>query len=304
MLRSKSHWSWCVAGACLAAIEGCAAAPGSDFVGASSTAGGTSSTSESTRGGSGSTSSGSGPILIVDSGGSSSGSTLDGGSDDTLMMTIRDFKMWTQGGTNPDFENEIADDRGIVQTALGADQKPVYAHPGGMTSTTHGQMYFDQWYNDVPDVNINVQYPITLTPGANGTVGYDSLVSGTPLSASDPRKQFFPIDDGTPYQTAFGNQYQAHNYSFTTELHTVFTYKGGEQFSFSGDDDVFVFINGTLAIDLGGVHSREQQTVMLDTLNLTKGQDYPLDLFGAERHTAESNVSFTTTLNLRPPPPR
>jgi fibro-slime domain-containing protein len=221
------------------------------------------------------------------------------------MMTIRDFKMWTQGGTNPDFENEIADDRGIVETALGADQKPVYAHPGGMTATTHGEMYFDQWYNDVTGVNINVQYPITLTPGANGTFAYDSLVSGTPLSASDPRKQFFPIDDGTPYQTAFGNQYQAHNYSFTTELHTVFTYMGGEQFSFSGDDDVFVFINKALVIDLGGVHSREQQTVMLDTLNLTKGQDYPLDLFGAERHTAESNVSFTTTLNLRPaPPPR
>jgi fibro-slime domain-containing protein len=111
---------------------------------------------------------------------------------------------------------------------------------------------------------------------------------------------WFPIDDGTPYATSFGNQGQPHNYSFTTELHTVFVYRGGETFSFSGDDDVFVFINNKLVIDLGGVHLREQATVQLDTLGLTQGQQYPLDLFSAERHTTESNMSFTTTIQLQP----
>lgn len=232
-------------------------------------------------------------------------------SSAVLIATVRDFKLYNANdpSTNPDFENVPPgagpwDDRDIAAAALGTDGKPAYKNPAGRTLTTHGRASFDSWYRDVPGMNVSVPYPMPLLPNAGGSFAFDSNVNGVPLSSADPRKMFFPIDDGTPLATAFGNQGDPHNYSFTVELHTAFTYKGGELFSFRGDDDVFVYIDNILVINVGGIHEPEQAAVQLDTLQLTKGKEYRLDFFSAERHKIESNILFTTTLGLRPAPPR
>jgi fibro-slime domain-containing protein len=103
---------------------------------------------------------------------------------------------------------------------------------------------------------------------------------------------FFPLDNA-----GFGNQGLNHNFSFTTEIHTSFRYNGGEQFTFIGDDDVWVFIDNRLAIDLGGRHAKETGTVQLDSFSgLVKGNVYDLAVFHAERHTTESHFRIDTTL--------
>jgi fibro-slime domain-containing protein len=199
----------------------------------------------------------------------------------TLTGTGHDFKPIALGGTNPDFEAPIVDDRGIVMTTLGADGKPVYdtvAHPAG-TATTHGQAFFDQWYHPTAGVTQEMPISITLTDIGGGVYQYSTGA-------------FFPFDGrGWGDSLCCG-----HNYSFTFELHTAFTYQAGQIFSFAGDDDVFVFINKKLVIDLGGIHPTESASINLDTLGLTAGNDYTLDFFFAERHVTGSNFSMTTSI--------
>lgn len=206
-----------------------------------------------------------------------------------IPVMIRDFH-----DTHPDFQAYIGTDRGIVEDTLGADGRPVYAHGEGRTTTTTGKAYFDQWYRDVPGVNQGVSKTIQM-------VEIDPH-SGEPTAGTgfwDYRNNaFFPIDD-----EVFGNDGRNHNYHFTLETHLKFFYVEGGEFTFRGDDDLWIFINGKLAIDIGGVHPMQEKTIYLDDiadeLGIEPGNTYNFDLFFAERHTTQSNFMFQTTLELQ-----
>jgi fibro-slime domain-containing protein len=197
-----------------------------------------------------------------------------------LRATVRDFH-----DTHPDFERSgyLGDDRGIVEDVLGPDDKPVYAG-NPTTPTTSGKYYFDTWYRDTPGINetTTIFIPLTPSPNAPGTLVYDN-------------NAFFPIDG-----QLFGNEGRNHNFHFTMEIAVLFHYAGGETFRFTGDDDLWVFINRRLAINLGGLHSAESASVDLDAksqdLGIGKGQNYPLNLFFAERHTTASTFHVETTV--------
>jgi fibro-slime domain-containing protein len=79
-----------------------------------------------------------------------------------------------------------------------------------------------------------------------------------------------------------------------------FRYQGGEHFRFEGDDDVWVFVNRRLAVDLGGIHSSERAIADLDAqadaLEITAGGVYELHFFFAERQTTGSTFHVQTTI--------
>ena len=203
-----------------------------------------------------------------------------------LRLAVRDFRGSDQDGKpkHPDFEQAITDDRGIVTTTLGADSKPVYAGGPNGTPTTTGKDNFDQWYRDVDGINIHIDVSVPLTP--------DPARSGVFVYDNDA---FFPID-----KMGWPDPYADHNHDFTAEMHFTFPYRGGEVFNFRGDDDVFVFINGRLAINLGGIHIAEMGSVDLDAraaeLGITPGSTYEMAVFYADRHCCDSTFHIETTL--------
>lgn len=251
-----------------------------------------------------------------------------------LIGVVRDFKERSAAGGHPDFERQPT--RGFAHYAyicadqLDQDGKPVWASSGrkvtaqwrdasnrnitpprahiasrpgdqagsmesvdgGATTTASN---FAQWWRDVPGVNVSMQLPIRLVrnPGTNIYTFNDR---------TDPQYSslggFFPIN-GQLYGNSAGDN---KNFHFTFELDTQFVYKrgAGQVFTFTGDDDVFVFIDGKCVIDIGGVHAAVTQTIDLDRLEwLEDNKKYNLKFFFAERHRTQSNFRIDTTLQLQ-----
>lgn len=234
---------------------------------------------------------------------------------DSIELTgvIRDFQT-----SHPDFES-YPGTYNKVENQLGEDGLPVLdmSYYNEMRNTSGQSVYspesFAQWFVDLPDVNISIPFAIQLDNGQDEPGGVYSFAREKQMPV--PYNYFFPIDNmgfgltpdtaQWPLRWASGG---VHNFHFTYELRTKFTYTDPAErdqamiFSFTGDDDVWVFINGRLAVDLGGVHSQKQSSINLDSaaaeLGIEPGGTYTLDLFFAERHTSESNFRIETTLQL------
>jgi fibro-slime domain-containing protein len=100
-----------------------------------------------------------------------------------------------------------------------------------------------------------------------------------------------PRSDGTG--TALAGV--AHNFYFTTEARYLFRYTAPSALAFYGDDDVWVFVNGKLALDLGAPHERLEGAVTIDgaAFGLEVGRIYEIAVFHADRHPRESNYQLT-----------
>lgn len=234
----------------------------------------------------------------------------------SIPITIRDFN-----ASHADFQDakqntcnvDGVGTKGMVEETLDAAHKPVKS-----AASPCPKYDIHTWFRDDPTVNRRYCLDLQLDK-----MGATANTYQTPSAFA---QNYFPIDsvpDPNPPNSrikapdpvnpalagetfAGGNPGMPHNFHFCMEMHATFKYRGGEVFDFKGDDDVWVFINNTLALDLGGLQDNGAGQVNLDlqkdALKISIDNYYNFDFFFCERQTTGSHLQVTTSIDIIPPP--
>jgi fibro-slime domain-containing protein len=239
---------------------------------------------------------------------------------DTMITAVHDIKKWyagtgthgvlelAQSGTQFQFSSSvmgapagamgttIADD--IHANCLGTARPlqsgffpfdPAGSHttPGGTGDATTYCNLWPYWALGTSATTCATSASSSIKGQWDPTVAWDACGAAAMAGTGT----FVPKSDGTG--TALQGQF--HNFYYTTEARYLFRYSGPASLSFFGDDDVFVYINGKLKLDLGAPHQRLMGMVNIGdaTDNLEMGKIYEIAVFHADRHPRDANYQLT-----------
>jgi fibro-slime domain-containing protein len=163
-------------------------------------------------------------------------------------------------------------------------------HIGEFTSNRRPNSMYGSLYAKDAFANIVIDSTLPFRHVSNGTYIFEE-------------PEFFYLDNrgfGAEFSDACDcklNGKPRRNHCFSMEMHRPFLKTPGLSFEFTGDDDVFLFINDKLVIDLGGIHGAKNAKVLVDTIaGLQNNTFYNFDFFYCDRHSYNSSIKITTNM--------
>jgi fibro-slime domain-containing protein len=108
-------------------------------------------------------------------------------------------------------------------------------------------------------------------------------------------QQFDPLGEKGFGDEGAGQRFEQ-NYGFTMHLNHEFTFREGTTLTCTSDDDLWVFVNGSLVMDLGGLHGAASDTLHLLALGLEPGEKCTLSVFYAERGPCGATLRIASGL--------
>ncbi len=166
-----------------------------------------------------------------------------------------------------------------------------------------------------PGEGITTRYPFLPVTDAEGTYAGET-------------ESYYFLDDGFRSNASEFDSYANRNYNYVLASNGEFVYNQTDDlfFEFEGDDDVYLFINDQLVLDLGGAHPiskasfkvndyvkwaqsvlenpadyTSEEVARAHALDLEDGEIVKFDFFYMERHGYGANMRIMTNMHITDP---
>lgn len=223
------------------------------------------------------------PIYMVDSSWIEEGDTVVSDGDDTYVIgdkTLYDWNIWTGWDLTGDTVTESDESgvySGLASSTLDVDGNISFNYPeGGLFDsdtivkdifTDVGMPYiWDGTYYTFDSDLYDVYWSDDEGPTSESTldINFDKKIMGSKVDGYQ-YKGFFPFDGESDTQATYNFGMHTQVSFYLTEDGDIAGTTNDMIFEFHGDDDVWVYVDGILVLDIGGIHSAISATIDFST---------------------------------------